>query len=143
MSLTERKQELLNVLEQTKTLHGCGATSYYSDGTYNASYNDGYRLIQVDYNTIKNRDISMLRELEIINELELVEKNTERETELLKQLELVREYEKICAMNFNFCYPHYIDYKGESVNVDVTQMANKTRVDKLREILGIKEYTAV
>jgi hypothetical protein len=85
----------------------------------------------------------MLRELEIINELELVEKNTERETELLKQLELVREYEKICAINFNICYPHYIDYKGESVNVDVTQMANKTRVDKLREILGIKEYTAV
>jgi hypothetical protein len=143
MSITERKQELLSVLEQTKTLHKCGATSYYSDGTYNASYNNGNRLIQVVYDNIKNRDISMLRELEIINELETVEKNTERETELLKHLELVREYEKICAMNFNICYPHYIDYKGESVNVDVTRMANKSRVDELRVILGIKEYSAV
>jgi len=139
MSLTERKQELLNVLEQTKTLRGCGATAYYSDGTYNASYNDGNQWIQVDYNNIKNRDIAMLRELEIINELEMVEKNTDRETELFNKLELVREYEKICTINFNICYPHYIDYEGKSVNIDVTRMENKSRVDELREILGIKQ----
>ncbi len=140
MSLTERKQELLSVLEQTKTLRGCGTTAYYSDGTYNASYNDGNCWIQVVYDNIKNRDIAMLRELEIINELEMVEKNTDRETELFDKLKLVREYEKICAINFYGCYPHYINYKGESVNVDVTHIENKSRVDELRDILGIKQY---
>jgi hypothetical protein len=138
MSLTIRKQELLSVLEQTKTLRKCGAVWRYSDGTYNASYNDGNKWIEVVYDNIKNRDIAMLRELEIINELEIVEKNTERQLELMKLLDLVREYERICAINFSACYPHYIDYAGESVNVDVTQMANKDRVDELREILCFK-----
>ncbi len=143
MSLTIRKQELLSVLEQTKTLRKCGAASFYSDGTYNASYNDGNKWIEVVYDNIKNRDIAMLCELEIIDELEIVEKNTKRELELMRDLELVREYEKICAINFSACYPHYIDYAGESVNVDVTQMANKTRIDELREILGVKQYSGM
>ena len=140
MSLTERKQQLISILEQTKTLRMCGATSLYSDGTYNASYNDGNRWIEVVYDNIKNRDIAMLYELEIINQLEMVEKNTDQQIDLMKKLELVREYEKICAINFYGCYPHYIDYKGESVNVDVTRMENKSRVDELREILGIKQF---
>jgi hypothetical protein len=140
MSLTIRKQQLLSVLEQTKTLRKCGATWRYSDGTYNASYNDENRLIEVVYDNIKNRDIAMLHELEIINELELIEKNTERETELIKEIELVREYEKICAINFSACYPHYIDYEGKSVNVDVTHITNKSRVDELVKILGIKQF---
>ena len=143
MSLTIRKQQLLSVLEQTKTLRKCGATWRYSDGTYNASYNDGNKWIEVVYDNIKNRDIAMLHELEIINELELIEKNTERELELMRKLELVHEYEKICAINFSACYPHYINYEGESVNVDVTLTANKDRVDELAKILDIKQYSAV
>ncbi len=140
MSLTERKQLLLSVLEQTKTLRKCGAASFYSDGTYNASYNDGNRWIEVVYDNIKNRDIAMSHELKIIGELETIEKDTDRETELLDKLELIREYEKICAINFYACYPHYIDYEGNSVNVDVTYETNKKRVDELVMILGIKQY---
>jgi hypothetical protein len=139
MSLTERKQLLLSVLEQTKTLRKCGAASFYSDGTYNASYNDGNCWIEVVYDNIKNRDIAMMYELKIINELELIEKNTDRVTELMEQLELVREYEKICAINFYGCYPHYIDYDGKSVKIDVTYAANKSRIDELIMILGIKQ----
>lgn len=139
MSLINRKQQLLSVLEQTKTLRKCGAVWRYSDGTYNASYNDGNRWIEVVYDNIKNRDIAMLCELEIIDELEIVEKNTDSETELMKKLELVQEYEKICAINFSACSPHYIDYEGKSVNVDVNHMANKSRVDELVKILGIKQ----
>jgi len=139
MSLIERKQQLLSILEQTKTLRGCGVTAYYSDGTYNAIYYDGNSWIQVDYNNIKNCDIVMSRELEIINELEMVEKNTVRETELMGQLELLREYEKICGINFYTCYPHYINYEGRTVNIDVNYESNKERVDELCKILGITQ----
>ena len=142
MSLTIRKQELLNVLEQTKTLRKCGAASFYSDGTYNASYNDGNKWIEVVYDNIKNRDIAMVRELEIINQLEMVEKNTERETELMKLIDLVQEYEKICAINFYACYPHYIDYEGKSINIDVTRKENKDRVDELAKILCVNQFVS-
>lgn len=137
MSFTERKQKLLSVLEQTKTLRKCGATSFYSDGTYNATYDIDGRRIEVVYDNIKKRDTSMLRELEIINQLELIEKNTEMEKKLLKDLELVQEYEKICALNFYGCYPHYIDYNGNSVNVNVTYKVNKDRIDELCKILNL------
>jgi hypothetical protein len=143
MSLINRKQQLLSVLEQTKTLRKCGATWRYSDGTYNASYNDGNRWIEVVYDNIKNRDIAMLHELEIIDELEIIEKNTESELELMKELELVQEYEKICAINFSACYPHYIDYEGKSVNVDVGYAANKDRVDELAKILCVKQFVSL
>jgi hypothetical protein len=139
MSFAERKQILLSVLEQTKTLRLCGATSYYSDGTYNASYNNGNLWIEVVYNNIKNRDIAMLQELKIIEELESMEDDIERKTELIKVLELIREYEKICAINFCSCYPHYKNYDGESINVDVTYAVNKTRVDELCSILNLKQ----
>ena len=142
MSLTERKQQLMTVLEQTKTLRMCGATSLYSDGTYNASYNDGNRWIEVVYDNIKNRDIAMLYELQIINELEMVEKNTDQQIDLMKKLELIREYEKICAINFYGCYPHYIDYEGKRVNMNVNNMENKNRVDELCKILGIKKFAS-
>ncbi len=139
MSFTERKQIFLSVLEQTKTLRLCGATSYYSDGTYNAIYNIGNNCIKVVYNNIKKRDVAMLQELKIISELESMEDDIERKTEFIKVLELIREYEKICAINFYGCSPHYIDYEGASIKVGVTYTENKNRIDELCSILNLKQ----
>jgi len=140
MSFFDRKQLLLSILEQTKTLRACGATAYYSDGTYNANYYDGNNWIDVVYINIKNRDIAMRREIELIdeliNEFELTEKNTDKKIELIKKLELVKEYEKICETNFDSCHPCYNNHE---LNTNSPYLLTRNRIDELCQILNIEK----